>query len=158
MKYIVAIIVAAVFTASVTYVALSGTHKSDLAKLQDAHNKTLEDEKRKSRLNKLQNQRTQDSDSNADMINALKDDLFKTREDLDRALANALPKTEVLTTAVELIKTMEKQPLRGVSTQRKMVHYLESLSDLGPEALPAMREYLNASRDKVLLLPDTEEE
>ena len=53
---------------------------------------------------------------------------------------------------------MEKQPLSGVSTQRKMVHYLESLSDLGLEALPAVRDYLNASRDKVLLLPIKNEE
>ena len=158
MKTIITILIAAGIAAGVMYVVLSGGHKSEVAKLEDASERRLKDLRTKSQRDRMQALRNSDSDSNAELVNQLQEDLFKTREDLDRALADALPKTEVITTAAELIKTMEKQPLSGVSTQRKMVHYLESLSDLGPEALPAVRDYLNASRDKVLLLPIENEE
>lgn len=158
MKTIIAILIAAGIAAGVTYVVLSGGHKSEVAKLEDASERQLKDLRTKSQRDRMQALRNSDSDNNAELVNQLQEDLFKTREDLDRALADALPKTEVITTAAELIQTMEKQPLSGVSTQRKMVHYLESLSDLGPEALPAVRDYLNASRDKVLLLPIENEE
>jgi hypothetical protein len=132
MKIVIAIIVAMVVSSAITVLVTSSSSKT-----------------------KVQDRKKSETDTNAEDLAKLRKEIVNLRAKANSQAVNVLKETSikvpgVVTDPADLIDQLSADGADGadVESQKRVIHYFESLVDAGEEALPAISNFMAEGVDK----------
>ena len=132
MKTVIAIIVAMVVSSAITVLVTSSSSK-----------------------NKVQERKGSEEETNAEELAKLRKEIVNLRAKANSQAANVLKETSikvpgVVTDPADLIDQLSADGADGadVESQKRVIHYFESLVDAGEESLPAISNFMAQGVDK----------